>query len=286
MNYIDLHTHTNASDGTCSPTEVVCLAQKAGLKAVAITDHDTVAGIDEALSAAASLEHSMQVIPGTELSVAYRDRDIHIVGLFIDHHNPGFQEMTSLLIRRRKERNQEMIRRLQADGIPITLEALTKDNPDTVVTRAHFARFLVENHIVSSPQDAFRKYLDTDTPYYVPREYIQPQEGISLIRQTGGVPILAHPLHYKLSMAELEKLIRQLISHGLMGIEVMYSNHTKQNELTVSRLAKKYQLLPSGGSDFHGTNKPAIQIGSGRGSLQVPYRYLEDLAASCNYSLL
>lgn len=286
MNYIDLHTHTNASDGTCTPSEVVNLAQQAGLKAVAVTDHDTVAGIDEALETAGSLEYAIQVIPGTELSVAYLDRDIHIVGLFINHHNSAFQDMTELLIRRRKERNQEMIRRLQRDGIPITLEELTKDNPDTVVTRAHFARFLVDNHVVSSPQDAFRKYLDTSTPYYVPREYIQPREGISLIRQAGGVPILAHPLHYKLSLDELEKLIRQLISYGLMGIEVMYSNHTPQDEMTVNRLAKKYQLLPSGGSDFHGSNKPAIQIGSGRGSLRVPYQYLEELAASCNYSLL
>lgn len=285
MNTIDLHTHSNASDGTCTPAEVVHRAYQKGLKAVALTDHDTVSGVDEALDAAQTLNRQIQVIPGTELSVAYKNRDIHIVGLFINHHNTGFQKMTSLLIRRRDERNEKMVKNLRKDGIPITMEALTKDNPKTVVTRAHFARFLVENKIVATPQDAFRRYLDTSTPYYVPREYIQPEEGISLIRQAGGVPILAHPLHYKLSSGELEALIRRLVKSGLMGIEVMYSNHMGQDEAYAKSLARKFHLMPSGGSDFHGTNKPAIDIGTGRGNLKIPYRYLETLAASCNFSL-
>lgn len=285
MDIIDLHTHSNASDGTCTPAEVVTLAFQKGLKAVALTDHDTVSGVDEALQTAVALNRQIQVIPGTELSVAYKDRDIHIVGLCINHHDPGFQHMTSLLISRREERNRKMISNLRQAGIPITMEALKEDNPDTVVTRAHFARFLVENNIVSSPQDAFRKYLDTTTPYYVPREYIQPEEGIALIRQAGGIPVLAHPLHYKLSSNELDALIRRLVKTGLMAIEVMYSNHTKQDEAYARSLATKYHLLPSGGSDFHGTNKPAIDIGTGRGRLKVPYSYLETLADSCNFHL-
>lgn len=285
MHMIDLHTHSNASDGTCTPATVVNLAFRKGLKAVALTDHDTVSGVDEALSAARELKNQIQVIPGTELSVAYKDSDIHIVGLFINHHNAGFRKMTSLLIARRRERNEKMAANLRNAGIPITIEALTEDNPDTVVTRAHFARFLVEHKIAASPKDAFRKYLDTTTPYYVPREYIQPEEGIALIRQSGGAPILAHPLHYGLSSGELEALLRRLVKAGLMGIEVMYSNHTAQNEAYVKSLAAKYRLMPSGGSDFHGSNKPAIDIGTGRGNLHVPYSYLETLAASCNFSL-
>lgn len=285
MDYIDLHTHSNASDGTCSPTQVVELAVQKNLRAVALTDHDTISGVDEALQTAKKYAGQIQVIPGTELSVAYKTGDIHIVGLCINHHSPAFQEMTSLLIERRRSRNEKMVDNLQRAGIPITMEALTRDNPDTVVTRAHFARFLVENQVVASPQDAFRRYLDTSTPYYVPREYIQPEEGIALIRQAGGVPILAHPLHYKLSSNELEALLKRLVNAGLMGIEVMYSNHTGQDETYAKSLAHRFHLLPSGGSDFHGSNKPAIDIGTGRGRLQVPYSYLEAIAESCNYSL-
>lgn len=283
--YIDLHTHSNASDGTNTPTEVVNRGFEKGLSAIALTDHDTIAGVDEALQAAKTLPGKMQVIPGTELSVAYKKSDIHIVGLCIDHHSSAFQEMTNLLIERRIQRNEKMVSNLQRAGIAITMDDLTAGNPDTVVTRAHFARFLVDSKVVSSPKDAFSKYLDTTTPYYVPREYIQPEEGIELIRQAGGVAILAHPLHYKLPQSELEALVGRLKKAGLMGIEVMYSNHMGQDEAYAKHLAKKYELLPSGGSDFHGSNKPAIDIGTGRGNLKVPYSYLEDIAASCGFTL-
>lgn len=275
--YVDLHTHSNASDGTCRPAEVVQLAYKKGLAAVALTDHDTVSGVDEALAAAHSLGDRIRVIPGTELSVAYHGQDIHIVGLFIDHHDPVFRKTADLLVQRRIERNEKMIANLQKAGIPITMQALTQDNPDAVVTRAHFARFLVEHQIVSDPKDAFRKYLNEDTPYYVPREYIQPEDGIRLILQAGGVPILAHPLHYKLPESELCKLLTRLKKAGLIGIEVLYSNHTRQDNYFAQTLATQFHLLPSGGSDFHGTNKPAIDLGTGRGTLHVPYTFLENL---------
>ena len=198
MDYVDLHTHSNASDGTCSPAEVVIRAADKGLRAIALTDHDTVSGIDEAIQAARDHVLPLQVIPGTELSVAYKKQDIHIVGLFIDHHNKAFQDMTDLLIRRRLERNEEMIRRFNANGIPVTYEELTQGNPDAVITRAHFARYLVEHQIVKIPNEAFHKYLDPGCPYFIPREYIRPEDGIRIIRDAGGVPILAHPLHYKL----------------------------------------------------------------------------------------
>lgn len=285
MNTIDLHTHSNASDGTCTPTEVVQLAAAKGLRAMALTDHDTVSGVEEAMNAVTSLSLPIQVIPGTELSVAYKKQDIHIVGLFVDHHNKAFQEMTQLLIRRRLERNEEMIRRFNADGIPVTYEELTQGNPDAVITRAHFARYLVEHKIVKIPNEAFKKYLDPGCPYFIPREYIQPEDGIDIIRKAGGVPILAHPLHYKLPEKELETLIVRLKDAGLMGIEVKYSNHTLQDEYYARQLASRFGLLPSGGSDFHGANKPAIDIGTGRGTLAVPYEYLEKLAAAVDYPL-
>lgn len=285
MKYIDLHTHSNYSDGTCPPSALVARAVEKGLAALALTDHDTVSGIDDAINAVKEQKAPLQFIPGTELSVAYKDRDIHIVGLFINHKNTSFQNTARIIVKRRVDRNMEMVSNLKKAGIPISMEALTEGNPDTVVTRAHFARFLVDNKITATPAEAFKKYLDTDTPYYVPRKYIEPEEGIELIRNAGGVPVLAHPMHYKLKEAELEKLIKRLSLAGLMGIEVLYSNHTVQDEISAKKLAKKYHLLPSGGSDFHGSNKPAIDIGTGRGNLAVPYRYLERLAEACNYPL-
>ena len=284
-NFIDLHTHSNASDGTCTPTEVVQRAAGKGLRAMALTDHDTVSGVEEAMNAATALSLPILVIPGTELSVAYKKQDIHIVGLFVDHCNKAFQDMTQLLIRRRLERNEEMIRRFNKNGIPVTYEELTQGNPDAVITRAHFARYLVEHQIVKIPNEAFKKYLDPGCPYFIPREYIQPENGIEIIRKAGGVPILAHPLHYKLPQKELETLIARLKDAGLMGIEVKYSNHTLQDEYYAGQLASRFHLLPSGGSDFHGANKPAIDIGTGRGSLAVPYDYLESLAAAADYPL-
>ncbi len=285
MMFIDLHTHSNASDGSETPAGVVKRGIEKGLRALALTDHDTVSGIDEAIQESQKLSNTIQVIPGTELSVAYKKGDIHIVGLCIDHHSDAFQEMTRMLIQRRIDRNEKMVANLQKAGISITMDNLTAGNPNTVVTRAHFARHLVDSGAVSSAKNAFAKYLDTSTPYYVPREYIQPKEGIRLIREAGGVPILAHPLHYKLPQSELEDLVEDLKKSGLMGIEVMYSNHMGQDETYAKHLAKKFELLPSGGSDFHGSNKPAIDIGTGRGNLQIPYRYLEDIVASCNYPL-
>lgn len=285
MKYIDLHTHSNYSDGTCSPAEVVRRAAANGLSAFALTDHDSVAGIDDAIKAVKEQNLSIKFIPGTELSVGYKSGDIHIVGLFIDHHDKAFNEMSKMIIKRRIDRNNEMIKRFNDAGIPITIEELTNSNPETVVTRAHFARWLVDHDVVKTPNDAFDKYLDTNSKFYVPREYITPEEGIDIIRKSGGIAILAHPLHYKLSEKELENLIRRLKDAGLGGIEVMYSNHIGQDEAYVKKLANKFDLLPSGGSDFHGANKPAIDIGKGRGNLAIPYEYLENLAAACGHTL-
>ncbi len=285
MKQIDLHTHSNVSDGTFSPAELVSIASAAGLTAFALTDHDTIAGVDEAIEVSKHISNSPSVIPGVELSVEYKERDIHIVGLFINQHDNNLINISKLIIKRRDDRNQEMAERLFKAGIPVTMDALKQYNPDTVVTRAHFARFMVENKIAKTPNEAFAKYLDISTPYYVPRKYISQADALALIRDAGGVPILAHPLHYHLEEKELEKLIESLSFNGLVGIEVKYSSHTRQDETYVKKLANRYQLLPSGGSDFHGTNKPAISVGSGRGNLCVPYEYLENLASVCNYPL-
>lgn len=281
---VDLHTHSNFSDGTCTPAELVKKASEKGLCAFALTDHDAVGGIESAIEATKEQNFPIIFVPGTELSVGYKDGDIHIVGLFIDYKNPAFQKISDLLVARRVERNKEMVERFRAASINMTYEELQEGNPDTVITRAHFSRWLINNGIVKDANEAFEKYLEKDCPYYVPRKYITPEEGIELILESGGVPILAHPLHYKLEEKELEELIVRLKNAGLKGMEVKYSNHTAQDEAYAKKLCKKYELLPSGGSDFHGSNKPAIDIGTGRGTLNVPFEYLENIAKAAKPS--
>lgn len=275
MGTVDLHTHSTFSDGTCSPSELVNKAVSCGLQAIALTDHDTVEGIPDFLEAAKDM--AIEAIPGTELSVGFRDRDIHIVGLFIDHTHEGFQKMSQIMIKRRDARNEEMAARFRRDNIPITMEELTNGNPDAVVTRAHFARLLIKYGVVKNTAEAFDGYLDPSAPYYVPREYISREEGIKTILAAGGVPILAHPLLYHLSEKELCSLLTELKEYGLLGIEVKYSTYSKQDEYFIRNIAKKFDLLPGGGSDFHGTNKPHISLGSGMGHLAVPYEYLQQM---------
>ena len=158
METVDLHTHSTFSDGTCSPSELVNKAVSCGLQAIALTDHDTVEGIPDFLKAAKDM--AIEAIPGTELSVGFRDRDIHIVGLFIDHTHEGFQKMSQIMIKRRDARNEEMVARFRRDNIPITMEELTNGNPDAVVTRAHFARLLIKYGVVKNTAEAFDGYLD------------------------------------------------------------------------------------------------------------------------------
>lgn len=178
-----------------------------------------------------------------------------------------------------------MAERFQKAGIPVTMEALTAGAPNTVVTRAHFARVLIEQHIVKNADEAFRLYLNPSTPYYVPRKHILPEEGVSLILQAGGLPILAHPFQYKLEQKELEGLLRRLKEAGLIGLETMHSSYTREDEKSARELADRYGLLYSGGSDFHGSNKPAIELGSGKGNMKIPYSFLEKLAAVRDYPL-
>ncbi|MCD7825047.1 MAG: PHP domain-containing protein [Clostridiaceae bacterium] len=277
MKLVDLHVHSDFSDGTCSPDTLADLAVRKGLSAIALTDHDTTAGIESAQAYITKKALPLTLIPGTELSTVYNGQEIHIVGLMIDPNNETLVKTTKEMIERRTRRNDEMAANLQKAGIPITIAALKAGNPDTVITRAHFAKFLVDTGVVKDGKEAFRKYLSEDCPYYVPRFKISAKSGIRLIRNAGGLPILAHPLHYKLPEQKLRTMLDSLKEAGLIGIEVKYSNHTAQDERFVRHLAKEYHLLPSGGSDFHGTNKPAIALGTGRGNLAVPYAYLEEL---------
>ena len=275
--YIDLHVHSDQSDGTLSPEEVVARACQKQLAAIALTDHDTIQGVARAKAAARSLPEPLEVISGVEISAAYKQRDIHILGLFVDETNEEFRAALEHAVTNRDSRNEKMAERFRVLGIPLTLDALRAESPDTVITRAHFARYLIENHYVKSNDEAFERYLGYDAPCFVPREYMEPETAISLIQTAGGIPVLAHPLLYKLPATELEALLVRLKNAGLAGLEVLYSANTVCDENILRSYANRYDFLMTGGSDFHGANKPQIEIGSGRGNLKVPEKILDTL---------
>ncbi|MDL2302010.1 Cof-type HAD-IIB family hydrolase [Lachnospiraceae bacterium OttesenSCG-928-D06] len=281
MEAIDLHVHSIRSDGTYTPTELVDYAMEKGLAAFALTDHDTIAGLDEAITYAESLKKAGQnpplVIPGIEFSTKYQNREIHILGLFLDYKNPSVQEKLTMFLDSRTKRNKKMCKLLQEHGFNISYEALLEEFPGAVITRAHFAKYLLPKKYVKTIKEAFDSYIGDDCPYYVPREKVTPVEAIHLTKEAGGIPILAHPFRYHLSEKDLEALIITFKEEGLVGIEGIYSSHTNDQERTLRKLSKKHNLLLSGGSDFHGTNKPGLDLKTGYGSLFVPYEILTHL---------
>lgn len=278
---IDLHVHSNHSDGTLSPEELVALAIKSNVSAFALTDHDTVSGIAKAKHAASCVSEAgtpVTVISGTEISAAYKKKDIHILGLFLNEQDPVLQQALKEAVDARDLRNEKMAERFRSLGIPLTLDDLRRENPDTVITRAHFAKYLMEHSYVKTSQEAFQRYLGYDAPCFVPREYMPPERAISLILNAGGIPVLAHPLLYKLPPEELETLLRRLTDAGLKGLEVYYSSNTGFDEQICYSLANRYHLLMTGGTDFHGENKPNLFLGTGRhNNLNIPEQILEPL---------
>lgn len=278
MKLIDLHVHSTASDGSLTPTEVVGLAAEAKLAAIALTDHDTVSGIEEAINAAANLE--LSVVPGVELSCIYMGKEIHILGLYIDYTDEELLQYLSGTAKKRAERNEKMLEAFQRDGFLITMEDLTCGSPKTTITRAHFARALLKKGYVTSVDQAFKKYLNPECPYYRKREDITPESAVQAILKAGGFPVLAHPCQYKLGWEKTEELIVFLKSLGMRGLECYHSSNNQNESAKLRKLAMKYGLAPTGGSDFHGAAKPDIKIGCGRGGLRVPALYLDDIRLS------
>jgi predicted metal-dependent phosphoesterase TrpH len=247
MERADLHTHTRASDGTCHPAENVRLAKEAGLAAVAITDHDTVAGIAEAMEAAS--EHGIEVIPGVEVSSVANGQDIHVLGYFVPYQSQTFEDKLRELRETRHKRNELMIARLRELGIPITLESVyrRKQGPDKNIGRPHIAEELMELGVVSSIDEAFHKYLGREGAAYVNPPRISPQEAITLIKEAGGAAVLAHPGLY-----DDDDLVQELIRFGLDGIEVWHPDNDENDRERYRRWAEVHGLVMTGGSDFHG----------------------------------
>ena len=274
MDKIDLHVHTTASDGSMCPRDVTSLAAMLGLKAIAITDHDTVAGIDEAGEAGELL--GVTVVPGIEISTDYMGRDVHVLGYFLDHKSPKLAEYTAWVRQERLERLEKMIEKLGKKGYDISLSELEAKHPGAVLGRPHLAEALVELGAAQNVKEAFRKYLAEGRSCYVPRKYISFRDGAKLIHDCGGVCVLAHPLQYGFDRQKLDGLAREAAALGFKGMEIHYSGYTQKDVEKLYDLAEKHGLLPTGGSDFHGESKPEVQLGG----VTVPAYMLIMLAKS------
>ena len=279
MKTIDLHVHSSASDGSCTPEEIVRLAAETGLSAVAITDHDTVEGY--AGAAALGKELGVEVVPGIEISTRYTGA-VHILGYFIDPRSPALQEVLDWIVQDRDARNREMAARMAADGLPVSYEQMQR-RFGAVVGRPHFARVLVELGQAENIQDAFDRYVEKGRKYYIGRHFLPIERSIELICLAGGLPVLAHPFQYRLDDAQLRALIEHCLESGLRGMECRYTGYGAEQTAYLSALAKEYGLLPTGGSDFHGATKPWIRLGRGLGSLEVPYAWLEGLKEAAGH---
>ncbi len=270
---IDLHLHSTASDGSFRPGELTRLAADAGLTAIALTDHDTVSGVPEALAQGPAA--GIEVIPGVEMSCVWEGTEIHILGYFLDPGSPEFLEDLSWFRKMRDERNETILDNLAEDGILLTAEELRNGDPDTVITRAHFARLLIEKGYVRDRKEAFSGYLSYGGKYVPTKDELTPERVMDMFRRHRIWPSLAHPLQYRFSDEDLQQLILELKEMGLRGLEVWHSSHTWQGIAAMQTLARISGLIPTGGSDFHGASKPDIAIGTGRGNLRIFERVLD-----------
>ena len=270
---IDMHVHSAASDGTFSPSALLAEAKKAGLAAMALTDHDTMDGIEEAAEAAEKLD--IELVAGVEISADYKDREIHVLGYYLSKEYPKLKAKLEEFRNFRDTRNVRMVQRLQEEGFSITMDQLTEKFPDSVLTRAHISKYLCETGQLPDTKTAFAKYLGENCCCYIQRPKITPVEAVKLIREAGGLAVLAHPVLCNLTPEELKQMIQEMKDAGMCGIEAVYSENTPEDEQNMRKLAEEYGLLVSGVSDFHGTNKPDIRLGTGKGNLHIPYSYLQ-----------
>jgi len=282
MRRIDLHLHTTHSDGSLPPAQVLALAKKAGVTALAITDHDIMDGLPEAMQAGAQL--GIEVIPGIEISSRYNDEELHILGYFLDSQDDRLRGRLAQLRANRHKRNPLIIVKLNELGMGLTYEEVRALAGTESVGRPHIARVLMVKGYVQSAKEAFDRFLAYGKPAYVPRELPDPVVAIAWIREARGVPVLAHPGWVKETESGLLALCERLKAAGLAGVEVHYSTHKRAQTTEYLNIARRLDLLVTGGSDYHGITKPDIEVGIGRGSLKVPEKLLEPLkkAAAVN----
>ena len=274
--FVDLHCHSTASDGTLTPIQVVQLAKESNLSALALTDHDTIDGVAEA--AAEAKKVGIDFLPGIEISAEYpHPGTMHILGYGIDPHSTTLKELTRTLIAGRDNRNPRIIAKLQQLNVAITMEEVEQEAGGHVVGRPHIAAILHRKGYVSSIKEAFNKYLAQGAPAYFDKERLTPRQALEMIRQCGGLPVLAHAIQLRTDNdGQLDRVIKTLLDLGLAGIEVFHSDHNAEWIGKCEQLAAKYKLLKTGGSDFHGTNKAHIPLGIARGH-HVPREFFDKL---------
>ncbi len=276
--FVDLHTHSTASDGTYAPSDVVKLAKENGLSALALTDHDTIAGIAEA--AATALEIGIDFIPGIEISAEFPSPGtLHILGYGVDPDNQNLRDLTTTLIAGRDDRNPKIVNKLNELGFAITMDEVDAEAGGVVIGRPHIAAVMLKKQYVKSIKEAFDKYLAQGAAAYFDKERLTPRRAIEYIHSSGGVAVLAHPIQLRTTNdAQLDRTIKDLIDLGLDGIEVYHSDHREEQVRRYRELARQYDILQTGGSDFHGRNKPAISLGRA-GEHRVPREMFDRLIA-------
>lgn len=275
---IDLHVHTLNSDGSDTATTVVEKAAKLGLRAIAITDHDTFAGVDEAMAAGRRL--GVEVVPGVELSSMHADEHIHLLGYYADRDTPALRELMELAVRERVQRNEKMVQRLHDAGYPIDMEEMRREYPGQVMLgRPHVSAILMKKGVVPDIRTGVVDLMGKGRPFYVERYHIPLMDYIRAVRKAGGLPVIAHLYQYRFTAEQLYDMVAEAAEAGCVGLEGMYSTYTPEQQETVFALADKFGLVCTGGSDYHGTRKPHISLGTGTGDLSVPYALLEQLKA-------
>ena len=270
---IDLHVHTTASDGTLTPQQIVEYAKQIGIDALAITDHDTISGVESAKQSGDLL--GVEVIPGIEISVDFAG-EMHILGYYVEQ-TPKFMKRLEEFKITRESRNRKMIEKLQQRGFDISYQEVSSIAKSKSVGRPHIAVTLMKKGYVDSINTAFEKYIGDGKIAYVEREKVTPKEGIEAILETGGIPVLAHPKYLNLANHELDNALMELKGYGLKGIEAYYSMNTSNETGTYLRMALKYNLVATGGTDYHGANKPDIELGRGKGNMSLDYGIIETL---------
>ena len=265
--YCDLHTHSVFSDGTWTPTQIIMEAARQQLT-VALTDHNTVSGLPEFLSAAR--EMGVEAVPGIEFSTDYLQYDVHIVALFVTEamYEP-IKAYVAQGDRLKEESNRLLVENLNRAGYDISYEALAAQTPDGRINRANIAAEMVKKGYISTVKEGFSKFLRAEHGYYVPPKRPDSFETIAFIRELGAMPVLAHPL-LTMSAAEARAFLERAVPCGLQAMETQYTTYDGETTATACAMAEEFGLLQSGGSDFHGDNKPGNLLGQGRGNLQIP----------------
>lgn len=279
---IDLHLHSTASDGSLPPALLVRRAKEGRLAAMALTDHDTLDGLPEAMAAGEDL--GIEVLPGVEISLDHGPGTFHMIGLLFDPADAALGAALRRVRGGREERNRRLVERLAELGVPVDMEEVVAYAGGDVVARPHFAQALVARGYVGTVKEAFDRWLGKGTPGYVERERLEVEEAIDLVHGAGGVTVLCHPTTLNLDPGpgaepdgDLVPFVADLAAKGLDAIEVRYSEHDAKQEAVFRAVAERTGLLESGGSDFHGHTKKDIRLGVGRGNLNIPYEVLDHL---------